>query len=287
MIKNLLPDPRFSEELSILSFEDTQKIQFESYCRASYYQVVWVKEGNAVFEVDMNKIPLTSDQFICIDKDLIYRFDAENKYSGYVLSFAEHYFDRSDRERLFLQDANIFRTQLPMQASEIMLDNNLLRVEYFLNTYLNDPDPLGDDILHTLLRLFLFRAEAALTKNLRPVSISDPSKILVNNFKKLVNEHFVGRKDLVFYTEKLGVSSRQLLYATKQTIGKNAKDVIIERVIVEGKRLLIYSGLSVKQIAYCLGFNEPNNFSIYFNKYTGQTPLTFKKNMLGLSNKLK
>ncbi|GHV23746.1 hypothetical protein FACS1894174_09840 [Bacteroidia bacterium] len=53
MVKNLSPDPRFSEKLSILSFEDTRKVQFESYCRASYYQVVWIKEGSAVFEVDM------------------------------------------------------------------------------------------------------------------------------------------------------------------------------------------------------------------------------------------
>ncbi|MDR1369957.1 MAG: helix-turn-helix transcriptional regulator [Dysgonamonadaceae bacterium] len=285
MIKNLSPDSRFQETLSILSFEDTQKVQFESYCRANYYQVIWIKKGEAVFEVDMKKISLTSGQFICIGKDLVYKFDSENEYTGYVLSFAEHYFDRCEREKLFLQDARIFKDQSqPMSAAEMMLDGNLLSVESILNTYLNDTDPLSDDIIHTLLKFFLFRAEAALTKNSPPVSISDTNKILVNNFRKLVNEHFIEHKDLVFYTERLGVSSRQLLYATKQAVGKNAKEIIIEKVIVEGKRFLTYSGLSVKQIAYRLGFNEPNNFSIFFNKYTGMTPLAFKKNILDSSS---
>ncbi len=285
MIKNLLPDPRFPEELSILSFLDTQKIQFESYCRASYYQVIWIKEGMAVFEVDMKKIDLKPDQFICIGKDMVYKFDSENVYTGYVLSFAEHYFDRSERDRLFLQNARIFKNPTQaMSASEMVFDGNLLSVEYMLNKYLNNTDSLSDDIIHTILKLFLFRAEAALATNFEPILVTDPNKELVNNFKQLVNEHFIEHKDLVFYTEQLGVSSRQLLYATKLAVGKNAKEIIIEKIIIEGKRFLTYSGLSVKQIAYCLGFNEPNNFSIFFNKYTGMTPLTFKKNVMDSSN---
>lgn len=280
MIKNLSPDPRFSEKLSILSFEDTQRVQFESYCRADYYQVIWVKEGSAVFEVDMKKIHLMTDHFICIGKDLVYKFDPENQYSGYIVSFAEYYFNRCERDRLFLQDARIFKDQFhPMSASEMVMSSNLLSVEYMLNTYLNGTDPLSDDIIHTILRFFLFRAEAALLKISDPMPVSDTNKILVNNFKKLVNEHFIEHKDLTFYTEQLGVSSRQLLYATKQALGKNAKEVIIEKIIIEGKRFLTYSGLSVKQIAYCLGFQEPNNFSIFFSKYTGMTPLAYKKNV--------
>ncbi|MDR3061607.1 MAG: AraC family transcriptional regulator [Dysgonamonadaceae bacterium] len=289
MIKNLSPDPRFPEELSILSFEDTQQIQFEFYCRASYYQIIWIREGSAVFEIDMKKIHLTTDRFVCIGKDLVYKFDSENQYSGYIVSFAEHYFNRSERDRLFLQDACIFKGQSqPMSASEMIMSSDLLGVEHLLNTYFNNStDPLSDDIVHTILKLFLFRAEATLLKTLDPVPVSDSNKILVNNFRQLVNEHFIEHKDITFYAEQLGVSPRQLLYATKQTLGKNAKEIIIEKVIIEGKRFLTYSGLSVKQVAYCLGFHEPNNFSIFFSKYTGVTPLIYKKNVVDSLNKSK
>jgi AraC-like DNA-binding protein len=172
-----------------------------------------------------------------------------------------------------------------MFTSEMIMSSNLLNIEHILNTYLNKTDPLGDDIIHTILKLFLFQAEAALLKISDPVQVSDPNKILVNKFKQLVNEHFIEHKDLTFYTKQLGVSSRQLLSATKQAWGKNAKEVIIEKIIIEGKRFLTYSGLSVKQIAYCLGFQEPNNFSIFFNKYTGTTPLAYKKNVVDSSDK--
>ncbi len=288
MIKNLSSDSRYSEEFSIIPFEDTQRVQFESYCRADYYQIVWVKQGEAVFEIDMKKVRLSSDQCICIGKDLVYKFDSENEYSGYVVSFAEHFFVRCDADRVFLQDALIFKDHShPVSAIDIMTYNGLANVEYILTIYLDNDYPLRNDIIHTLLKLFLFRSESALIKTVDPVPVSDPNKILVNKFRDLVNEHFIEHKDLVFYTEQLGVSSRQLLYATKQAFGKNAKEIIIEKVIIEGKRFLIYSGLSVKQIAYCLGFNEPNNFSIFFNKYTGMTPLEFKKEIADSSTKSK
>jgi AraC-like DNA-binding protein len=281
MIKNLSPDPRFPEELSILPFEDTQKVQFESYCRAGYYQIIWIKEGSAVIEVDMKKIHLTAGQYICIGKDLIYKFDSESQYSGYIVSFAEHYFYRSERDKQFLQDALIFKDQSrPLSASETMPGSNLWSIEHLLDTYLNKIDPLNDDIMHTLLKFFLFRTEASLLKTSEFVPVSDPNKILVNNFKQLIDEHFIERKNLSFYAQQLGISSRQLLYATKLVLGKNAKEIIIEKVIIEGKRFLTYSGLSVKQIAYCLGFHEPNNFSIFFTKYTGVTPLAYKKSII-------
>lgn len=285
MIKNLLPDPRFSEELSIISFEDTQKVQFESYCRANYYQIIWIKEGSAVFEIDMKKVNLTSDQCVCIGKDLVYKFDSSKNYTGYIISFVEHYFEKCGCDRLFLEGARVFKEQhQSLFVADIIKGIELLGIEHMMSIYLDNSNPLNADIVHTLLKLFLYRAEATFLKTGKTILASDPNKILVNKFKHLVNEHFIEHKDIVFYTEQLGVSSRQLLYATKQVLGRNAKEVIIEKIIIEGKRFLTYSGLSVKQIAYCLGFQEPNNFSIFFNKYTGLTPLAYKKNIVDTSS---
>ncbi len=280
MIENLSFDPRFPEEFCILTFGEIPKIQFESYCRANFYQQIWITEGTAVFEIDMKTVTLKKDHYICIGKDMVYRFDNTSTYSGYIVNFTEFYFDRSEQDRMFLQNARIFKEHpQPMPLSNMSLSSDSLGLEYGLKLYADRSNPLWDDIMHTLLKLYLYRSETTLTQSGASSFVLDPNKKLVNDFKQLVNDHFIEHKDLAFYTEQLGISSRQLLYATKQALGKNAKEVIIEKVIIEGKRFLTYSGLSVKQVAYCLGFNEPNNFSIFFHKYTGLTPLAFKKNV--------
>lgn len=46
--------------------------------------------------------------------------------------------------------------------------------------------------------------------------------------------------------------------------------------MLEAKRLLAYSSLSIKEIGFELGFGEPTNFNKYFRKHTGMAPMQFK-----------
>ena len=62
---------------------------------------------------------------------------------------------------------------------------------------------------------------------------------------------------------------------TRAVTGQTAKHFIDERVILEIKRLLAQGRLSVKEIAYAAGFDEPTNMAKFFRKYTGRSPGAF------------
>ncbi len=285
MINNVKFNFNSPFELSIIPFDDAEKIQFESYCRADYYQLVWITEGSTDFEIDMKLISVCKDSLLCIGKDMVYRYERKNDYKGYIVRFTDFFYCRSEQDISFLQHASIFNDSCnSVSLSELTYNSNILSIDFMLNKSGDEQDPLRDDVLHTVLKLILYRFEASSSKEYHPVFL-DTNQLYIKEFKQLVNDHFIEHKELSFYTEKMGISSKQLLAATKQILGKNAKEVIIEKVIIEAKRFLTYSGFSVKQIAYCLGFNEPNNFSIFFNKYTGLTPGMFKKDVF-YSNKI-
>jgi AraC-like DNA-binding protein len=55
-----------------------------------------------------------------------------------------------------------------------------------------------------------------------------------------------------------------------------AKRVIVERIVLEAKRLLARSALTVAAISHQLGFDEPTNFVKYFKRETGTTPAQFR-----------
>jgi AraC-like DNA-binding protein len=59
--------------------------------------------------------------------------------------------------------------------------------------------------------------------------------------------------------------------------GKSTKQLIDERVVVEQKRLLVHTEISVKELAERTGFDEPTNLVKFFRHHTGQTPTEFRQ----------
>jgi AraC-like DNA-binding protein len=60
-------------------------------------------------------------------------------------------------------------------------------------------------------------------------------------------------------------------------MGKTVTDMIQERIVMEAKRLLFHSDLSVKEIGYSLGFEDAAYFNRAFKKKAGTTPLEFRQ----------
>jgi AraC family transcriptional activator of pobA len=54
-------------------------------------------------------------------------------------------------------------------------------------------------------------------------------------------------------------------------------DAINARVLHEAQRELVYSSLSIKQIAAAIGFDDEAYFGRFFKKHTGQRPTEFRE----------
>ncbi|WP_335975279.1 helix-turn-helix domain-containing protein [Gaetbulibacter jejuensis] len=80
-----------------------------------------------------------------------------------------------------------------------------------------------------------------------------------------------------FYADILNVHPNHLNTVTKQITGQTAKQLIQNHVINLAKSRLINTQLSVKEIAYSLHYESPNNFSSFFKKMTGKTPNSYRK----------
>lgn len=99
---------------------------------------------------------------------------------------------------------------------------------------------------------------------------------LYREFRVLVKEKFKSLKKVQDYASLLCVSDRQLSETVKTASGKSPSEIIHFQVILEAKRLLNL-GISVKEVSYALGFEDPSHFSKFFKGKLGQSPSDFQK----------
>ncbi len=100
--------------------------------------------------------------------------------------------------------------------------------------------------------------------------------VQVERFRALVDARFRERLPVEAYAAAVGLSAGQLSRLCRDTLGRSALAVINARVVHEAERELVYSTLTVKQIAGLLGFADEAYFGRFFKRQTGRTPTDFR-----------
>lgn len=99
---------------------------------------------------------------------------------------------------------------------------------------------------------------------------------LIQKFNELLDREFKKQRSVQFYASSLNVHPNHLNFLLKTHIGMNAKQHINKKILSESKYLLSTSNFIIKEIANRVGFDDPNNFSTFFQKCTGMSPGSYR-----------
>lgn len=102
--------------------------------------------------------------------------------------------------------------------------------------------------------------------------------LIFEKFIELVSKYHGKERNLQFYADKMGITSKYLSIVVKKTSGRKAIDWIYEFVILEAKSMLKYSGKNVKEISTQLNFASQSAFGKYFKTKVGMSPKEFLEN---------
>jgi AraC family transcriptional activator of pobA len=104
---------------------------------------------------------------------------------------------------------------------------------------------------------------------------------LVRRFEALLEEHHLKRWSVADYAKALSVTPTHLNRVTRAATGDTASHLILNRMIREARRNLVYTNLPVSTIAYALGFDDPAYFSRVYAAATGLSPRAFRAQVHG------
>lgn len=102
-------------------------------------------------------------------------------------------------------------------------------------------------------------------------------EVIFDDFMDLLRKYNKSERNVQFYAEKLNITTKYLSAVAKEVSGKTAARWIDESVILEAKALLIYSGMTIQQIATELNFSTQSFFGKYFKQHTGYSPSRYKR----------
>jgi AraC family 4-hydroxyphenylacetate 3-monooxygenase operon regulatory protein len=141
----------------------------------------------------------------------------------------------------------------------------------------------GEEMIRTYLKQIIIRATRKWKKqNLKTDTVNIPNNELdvFRDFSRYLEIHFRKKHQVADYAELLHIAPKTLTHKFKNLHLESPNQFIINRILLEAKRLLFYTDKSVKEIAYDLGYEDPAYFNRLFTKKTGNTPSNFKKKLL-------
>lgn len=222
----------------------------------------------------------------------ILSWDILPDWSGYYIMVSQdflassHHFDRLLDDYPFLK----IDESIPFEIGKEDLPEILNIYERIKHEYLSDNEDKFSFIqsyilllLNQVRRLFARQVDSQKAKEkIRSADIK-----LLSRFQKLIKTSFYPDTDLetfanlhspAYYASILNIHPNHLNAVVKSITGKTALNHIHNHILKLAKSELVQTDSSVKEIAYSLYFDSPNNFSAFFKKNTGVTPLTYRKN---------
>ncbi|MBB4806701.1 AraC-like DNA-binding protein [Chryseobacterium defluvii] len=174
---------------------------------------------------------------------------------------------------------NIFEIpKVELDASETLIIKNLLKN---IKEELEWKESSGEEMIRTYLKQIIIRATRKWKKqNLYTDNVSIPNNELdvFRDFSRYLEIHFREKHNVSDYAELLHIAPKTLTHKFKNLNLDSPNQFIINRILLEAKRLLFYTDKPVKEIAYDLGYEDPAYFNRLFTQKTGNTPVNFKKN---------
>lgn len=248
--------------------------------RHNYYTVIWPVDASGKHIIDFKEYSILPDHIFFVSPGQVHQVITDPQPKGYVILFSPEFLEKNSIRNDFISDLKLFRKSdetPPLPVTEKMAATlNLFAVQMLHSFHL-----AGDMYLETIgayLKLFLIECNGHCSlfpgSNLQNI---ESSKTLVKKFKTLVEDHYFKEHQVKYYADKLNITPNYLNEVIKSAMDIPAKDVIQNRIILETKRMLVFTGKSAKEIGFELGFDDPSHFSKFFKSNTSQSLQEFRE----------
>ncbi len=239
---------------------------------------IFLLQGEAVVMHDFVELEARGITLVFLSPGQVHTARPAPGLSGTTISFTQTFFDGQAPPPSRLFDYLFFFPAEGRPWLNVPPGDPFRIVETFgeMQREFDAAQPGAAEILRAMLRILLVRTNR-LYGQVNPRKEASRAAQLMRQFHLAVEQGFREMSSVAQYARLLGVTTNHLHDVVREQTGLAAGELIRQRRLLDAKRLLLHSDLSVSEIGYQLGFRDPSYFSRFFRRLTHGTPAEFRQ----------
>lgn len=245
---------------------------------AGLCQVLYLRQGRARVQHESETHRLGPGGLVVVPQMSVHGFEFDADAQGLVLTLANPLVQRLGEQispALLTQLLAEFRLcALSTSTQHAAIDNALAQIHY---EYVHQA-PGRAALMEAQLAALLVR----LIRHCLPAGghLAEPTRGGADHFSafsRLIEQHYSAGWTVAQYAQQLGITAAHLNGVCRRTVNQSALQLVHQRILLEAKRLLVYTAQTVAQVGDRLGFADPAYFTRFFKRQTGQSPRDFRR----------
>jgi AraC-like DNA-binding protein len=242
------------------------------------YQLLWVTRGNAEVKIDFESHRATAGCFYFWAPRRAGGWTRSPDFSGWELRFSIDFLDGGPPDQRLLRTLGYFHTidrqpELKVEAA----DRSVLELLFLqLESETGTGDFGATVVQKSLLRILLVTLQRKYPDFWAGVP-ANATRRLVEEYCLMVSEEFLHHRQIADYASRLGVTPDHLAAWFRKLLKFSPSQLIQNHLVLEAKRLLTHTGLTIGEISNRLRFADQAYFSRFFRKLVGRSPTDFRQ----------
>lgn len=270
-IEQIFNLPYTREDFKVVHHQPINMPSIPHAHKHDFYMILLIEKGSGTHTIDFKAHEVKDKMVFFLAPGQAHQWKLSKDTSGYQLMFSLKFLlPGSQRFPYFNLSASPF---LPLTDDQYF---SLIQELEKMEKEVLDSEDLYIDVLQSRLQVVLLLIKRWYSDNFSVQEFA-PDHRIINSFLTLLETHYATHSEVSFYANEMSVTANYLNQVCRKKSGITAGDYIRERILLEAKRMLTFSTLDIKEIAYTLGFNDTSYFSRFFRKYTNSSPQEFRK----------
>lgn len=243
--------------------------------RHDSYLMVFFTNGSGIHEIDFDRFEIKKGSLFVLQPGQMHHWSLSEDIEGFVIIFSQGIYNLYFGQKK-INEYNFYNSILNKPEVVFETDEFSKILPYFdlLTRENNQENKYQLDKMLNLLDCI--HIEIARKYNETYSHQTHSYNIKISAFEVLLEQHFKTQKLPSFYAEQLHITLKHLNRICNEILQKTATEVIMDRVILEIKRMLTDKQLAVNEVAYKVGYEDYSYFSRVFKKQTGMSPTEFR-----------
>ena len=259
-------------EFSKLAFEEIALTSIDEHIK-----ILFIPK-NAIIQVDFQEFKMETDALLFINPKVIIK--PCETVDGQLIYFNRDFYCIEIHDQEVACDGILYNNvfEIPFIALDDIQSNDIQKIIQDIQSEMTNEDASTEEMLRILLKLIILKSTRIWKQQHQLADNNQQSDVqFLRKFSKLVEQHYKTHHTVADYAELLFVTPKNLSKKIGLLSKSTPNDIIKDRIILESKRLLAHTKMTVKEIAYSLNYEDDAYFVRFFTKQAGLSPVSFRK----------